>query len=115
MGIFENVPYTNFHDLNLDSILKQVKELYTLTKTWIENNNIHFADPTNWDISKTYDPNTIVYDSATKTAYISKQVVPAGTNITNSKYWLPITTLDAFPQYNPKTETATFQGGITNK
>lgn len=115
MGIFEQFPYTNFHNLNLDWILKTVKDLYTRTVTWMEQNNIRFADPADWDISKTYDPNTIVYDSATKTAYISKQVVPAGTNISNSEYWLPITTLDAFPQYNPKTETLIFQGSITNR
>ena len=113
MGIFENVPYTNFHDLNLDSILKQVKELYTLTKTWIENNNIQFADPVDWNIDTTYDANRIVYSQELKTAYISKKVVPAGTNITNTDFWLPVATIDAYPLYSATTETATFQGGIT--
>ena len=28
MGLFEHFPYTNFHDLNLDWILKVVKDLY---------------------------------------------------------------------------------------
>ena len=27
MGIFEQFPYTNLHDLNLDYVLKKVKEL----------------------------------------------------------------------------------------
>lgn len=28
MGLFEHFPYTNYHDLNLDWILRTVKELY---------------------------------------------------------------------------------------
>lgn len=28
MGLFEHFPYTNFHELNLDWILKTVKDLY---------------------------------------------------------------------------------------
>lgn len=27
MGVFEQFPYTNFHDLNLDWIIKKVKDL----------------------------------------------------------------------------------------
>lgn len=27
MGVFENLPYTNFHELNLDWIVKKIKEL----------------------------------------------------------------------------------------
>lgn len=29
MGVFEQFPYTNFHDLNLDWILQKIKELQT--------------------------------------------------------------------------------------
>ena len=43
MGDFEHFPYTNFQDLNLDWILKQlkaleddVKEVVELSKTWTE-------------------------------------------------------------------------------
>ena len=37
MGMFERFPYTNFHDINLDWILRKVKELEdSLTKLWAE-------------------------------------------------------------------------------
>ena len=33
MGVFENFPYTNFHEMNLDWIVTKVKEVIT---EWIE-------------------------------------------------------------------------------
>lgn len=37
MGMFEHFPYTNFHDLNLDWLLKKVKEIEdSLKELWIE-------------------------------------------------------------------------------
>lgn len=32
MGVFEHFPYTNFHDLNLDWILKNLNEIITVVK-----------------------------------------------------------------------------------
>ncbi len=44
-----------------------------------------FADPIDWDSTKTYEPLTIVYYQGN--SYTSKQSVPAGINITNESYW----------------------------
>lgn len=44
-----------------------------------------FADPIDWDSSKTYEPLTIVYHQGN--SYTSRQSVPAGVNITDTTYW----------------------------
>ena len=44
-----------------------------------------FADPIQWDSTKTYEPLTIVYNKGN--SYTSKQYVPAGIQINNESYW----------------------------
>lgn len=44
-----------------------------------------FADPIQWDSTKTYEPLTIVYNGGN--SYTSKQYVPAGIQINNEAYW----------------------------
>lgn len=44
-----------------------------------------FADPIEWDNTKTYEPLTIVYYEGN--SYTSKQYVPTGIAITNESYW----------------------------
>ena len=44
-----------------------------------------FADPLNWDISKSYEPLTIVYYNGN--SYTSRQSVPENTDINNTQYW----------------------------
>ena len=40
-----------------------------------------------WDINKSYDKLSLVYDNKTNISYISKQDVPIGINIDNITYW----------------------------
>jgi hypothetical protein len=44
-----------------------------------------FAEPLEWNNTKTYEPLTIVYNNGN--SYTSKQYVPAGIEITNTHYW----------------------------
>ena len=44
-----------------------------------------FADPMQWDSTKTYEPLTIVYNEGN--SYTSRQYVPAGIQIDNEAYW----------------------------
>lgn len=44
-----------------------------------------FADPMQWDSTKTYEPLTIVYNGGN--SYTSKQYVPAGIQIDDNAYW----------------------------
>lgn len=44
-----------------------------------------FANPIDWDNTKTYEPLTIVYHQGN--SYTSRQSVPAGVDITDTTYW----------------------------
>lgn len=44
-----------------------------------------FADPIEWDKTKTYEPLTIVYHAGN--SYTSRQYVPVGIEISNESYW----------------------------
>lgn len=44
-----------------------------------------FADPIQWDSTKTYEPLTIVYNEGN--SYTSRQYVPTGIQINNEAYW----------------------------
>ena len=43
-----------------------------------------------WSIEKEYEILDIVYDSVTDHAYISKQEVPSGVDLSDSRYWMPL-------------------------
>lgn len=91
LSMFNNkYPYTDFHELNLDWILAQMKELTEEMQNFIELNSniIKYADPIQWDITAQYEQYTIVEDG--NIAYLSKVPVPAGIAITDTDYWLPV-------------------------
>lgn len=94
MGLFDKFPYTNFHELNLDWILKMLSELSNKLENFIALNTIKYADPIQWNITTQYEANTVVIDGNTGTAYISTKPVPSGVALTNTDYWTVIFTLD---------------------
>ena len=79
----ENYPYTNFHDLNLDWIVRELKKVSEQI-----TEKIKIADPIQWDITTQYPQYTIVVND--NIAYISEKNVPAGIDITDTDYWQPI-------------------------
>ena len=93
MGTFAKYPYLNFSDYNLDWIIKTVKEVNERLDVYVDNSVITFADPITWDITEQYTALTVVVDSD-GTAYLSKQPVPTGVDISNTSYWLPIFNYD---------------------
>ena len=69
-----------------------------------------FADPLTWDITKTYEPLTIVYYQGN--SFTSRQAVPAGIDITNGDYWALTGNYNAqIEQY--RTEVQTYDNRIT--
>lgn len=77
-------PYSNFHELNLDWILSEMKKL----DSDIEGKNITFADPIEWSEEREYPAYCIVtYEN---NAFLSRQSVPSGTSIFNNAYWQKI-------------------------
>lgn len=87
-GFFEHdYPYTNFHELNLNWILRQMIELRANMRNFVNQNTIKYADPIQWNITTQYEGNTVVIEPNSGNAYISSQPVPAGVAITNEDYW----------------------------
>lgn len=89
-------PYTNFHDLNLDWIIKALTDIDRRLANFVSLNTIKYADPIKWDITSQYAQNTLVMDPQDGTAYLSVQSVPQGVQITNADYWTPVFTLQNF-------------------
>ncbi len=92
--MFNEYPYRNLTDVNLDYILKHIKDLATNLQDFIKLNTIKYADPIDWNISKQYEANTVVVNDFTGVAYLSTKPVPSGVDVTNTEYWTPIFTLD---------------------
>ncbi len=91
---FNQYPYLNLNDFNLDYILKTLHVLSERLENFIALNTIKYANPIQWNITKQYEANTVVIDANVGTAYLSVNPVPTGVAITNTDYWTPIFTLN---------------------
>lgn len=89
-------PYLNLNDLNLDYILKAIGEMRYEVTNFVSINAIKYANPIQWDITSQYEKNTIVIDPVTGTAYISVSPVPAGVALTRPEYWTVVFDLGSF-------------------
>lgn len=86
MAYFE-FPHTRSYDGDLGYIIKKLNELSDKYGEFFALNMIKFADPAEWNITKIYEAYTIVINTSTDLAYISKKAVPVGVNISNTDYW----------------------------
>lgn len=84
--LFSKYPYTDMHEMNLDWILRIIKELDREVDEFVAFNKITFAGT--WDGSA-YPKWTIVDDGAGN-GYLSIQAVPANVPLSNTDYWLPV-------------------------
>lgn len=89
MGLFETFPYANFHEMNMDWILHELKQLETEISNFVAINSVKYANPIIWDITSQYETNTVVLDSSGN-AYLSVQPVPAGVSLDRTEYWTKI-------------------------
>lgn len=89
--IINNWPYSDIHNINLDWILAQVKELGHKVEN-METFFPHISTWNNgeWDIDHNYELNEIVING--NDIYLAKKNVPAGENINNTDYWLLVGT-----------------------
>lgn len=88
--LFNEYPYMNLTDINLDWIIRMIKKLRNDIDDFVNINTIKYADPIIWDITKQYEMNTVVVDGLDGTAYISTRPVPVGVAVTNPDYWTVI-------------------------
>lgn len=94
--MFNQYPYLNIQDLNLDYIMKAIREMRYEVTNFVSINAIKYADPIQWSITNQYEKNTIVIDPVTGTAYISVAPVPAGVALTRPEYWTVVFDLGSF-------------------
>lgn len=94
--MFNQYPYLNLNDFNLDYILKAIKEMRYEVTNFVSINAIKYADPIQWNITSQYEKNTIVIDPVTGTAYISVAPVPSGVALTRPEYWTVVFDLKSF-------------------
>ena len=96
MSFFNEYPYRNITDLNLDWLLNAIRTLRHDVDDFVTMNAIKYADPIDWSITTQYEKNTVVIDANTGVAYLSVAAVPAGVNITRPEYWTVIFDLSRF-------------------
>lgn len=85
---FNQFPYSNVHELNLDWLLQEIKNQSSFIRDFAKNNTIIAHNPIEWDITTQYPANNIVFHKYV--AYLSVDNVPAGVDISNTDYWLPV-------------------------
>lgn len=78
-------PYSDFHEMNLDWMLKKIKELAEEMNDFEAANSVKYEGI--WDITKQYSIWSVVLDSETGYMKIAIKNVPAGILITNALYW----------------------------
>ena len=83
MDFINQFPYGDVHQLNLDWIIKEVKNLKLSVENFEALNKVIYTGV--WDIGKNYPAWNIVI--AGNFSYISVQPVPKGVDIDNTKYW----------------------------
>ena len=94
MAYFREIPYTTLSQLNLDWLIAGLQNLETDINNFVALNTIKYANPFDWDITAQYAMNTLVFNPADYTAYLSVKPVPSGVQIDNTDYWTPVFTLE---------------------
>ena len=94
--MFNQYPYLNLNDLNLDYLLNEIKSMYNDVTNFVSINAIKYANPIQWNITSQYEKNTVVIDPLTGTAYISVAAVPSGVALTRTEYWTVVFDLGSF-------------------
>ena len=106
-------PYTDFHELNADWMIKMLMKMVDEVENFVAQNAIKYADPIQWNITKQYEKNTIVVDPITGTAYISNHPVPMGVALSNTHYWSVIFDLGRFVTLASQNFANTYEAVLT--
>ena len=106
-------PYSDFHEMNLDWILKAMKNLSNDMKSFIASNKVEYEGI--WDITKQYENNDIVLDQVRGYMMISIQPVPAGIDILNTDYWIPVSPFRVDVEFNDASYNAIANKTVTEK
>ena len=106
-------PYSDFHEMNLDWILKEVKGISNEMKSFIASNEVTYEGI--WNIIHQYEKNDIVLDQVRGYLMISVQSVPAGIDILNTDYWMPVSPFRIDIEFNNTSYNAIANKTVTDK
>ena len=82
-------PHTSLYTSDLRELIANLRRLEDIVKTFVNTEQIKFADPIIWNITSQYAKTTVVLDTEGN-AYLSKQAVPSGIQLNNEEYWQEI-------------------------
>lgn len=88
---WNDYPYTDFHELNLDWIINKIKHLEKSVTEFEALQRLQWAGE--WDIQQAYQQWSIVQDGGN--GYVSILPVPRNVQITNTDYWRKVADYDA--------------------
>ena len=108
-------PYSDFHEMNLDWIIKTVKNLAAEMHDFTVVNKIAYADPIDWNITTQYPAFNIVYDDASGRLMISKREVPNGVSINNQEYWTLVSPFKIDTSFDDDSINPIANKTVTNK
>lgn len=93
LPFFDKYPFSNFEEINLDWLMREVFSL----KSKFDNIEIYqkITFRGDWSIENAYPQWSIVNDTATGNGYLSIKAVPYGIELTNTEYWVKVANYDA--------------------
>lgn len=106
-------PYSDFHEMNLDWILKAMRGLSDDMKSFVASNKVTYEGI--WNITKQYENNSIVLDQTRGYMMISVQPVPSGIDILNSDYWIPVSPFRVDVDFDDTSYNAIANKTVTEK
>lgn len=114
LGNFLNqFPYSDFHELNLDWIIKEMKNLAFKMQDFEAANSVSYEGI--WNITNQYQKWSIVLDSQTGYLMIAKRIVPAGIAITNTDYWILVSPFKIDTEFDVNSYNAIANKTVTTK
>ena len=106
-------PYSDFHEMNLDWILKKIKQLDLQMLGFTAANTVTYDGI--WLITKQYQAWTVVLDQENGYLMISIKPVPAGISINNRDYWILVSPFKIDTEFNSNSYNAIANKTVTTK
>lgn len=113
MNFINQFPYSDFHEMNLDWLLKELKRISGDMDSFIASNKV--VNKGLWDITKQYENNDIVLDQVRGYMMISIQPVPAGIDILNEDYWIAVAPYKVDTKFDDTSYNAIANKTVTEK
>lgn len=100
---FNNFPYTDYHDINLDWVIKTIKDLGIQMDEFTAANQLTFVGE--WVIGQAYKAWSAVVSAGN--TYVAVKPVPAGIPVTDTEYWVLTANYNAqLEEYKRETDAA---------